>query len=347
MIDVWLLIDICINFRTAYVDKYDHLHIITSPKSIAKRYIKSWFFLDLISSLPLEFIIPIFLGQAPDDDDRTLSEFFKILRVFRLLRGLKMLRVLRIFKLFKGYGRYFFVRETAMLLKCIRCLAAMLITAHYFACFWYLVGWHSKEMGKMSWLEKIDAEHENPSNWTKYSYSWYWSIVTLFTTGYGDITANSEEEQWTATACILIGTCFFAYFIGVLTTLLEEGDKVRMYELERVEEAQLFCAHHRLPRQLARAIVSHIRYYCNYNYVFDHERIMASIPTYLQNHVNSHLAQSLQDLDIFKHLPTQVIGQIALKMSSVSCNSGHTLFKKGMYCIHCPFCTIFYGIKRD
>ena len=155
-------------------------------------------------------------------------------------------------------------------------------------------------------------------------------LLTRFTTGYGDITATNEEEQWTACAVILVGTCFFAYFIGVLTTLLEEGDRVRMYELERVEEAQLFCAHHRLPRQLSRAIVSHIRYYCNYNYVFDHERIMASIPTYLQNHVNHHLSQSLQGLDMFKHLPPQVIGQIALKMTSTSCNSGHTLFKKGM-----------------
>ena len=163
MIDLWLLIDILVNFRTAYVDKYDHLHIITSPTAIARRYFDHGF-IDLISSLPLEFLIPLFLGQQHDDNDRTLSEFFKILRVFRLLRGLKMLRVLRIFKLFKGYGRYFFVRETAMLLKCIRCLAAMLVTAHYFACFWYLVGYHTQQKGKASWLAIIDSEHENASN---------------------------------------------------------------------------------------------------------------------------------------------------------------------------------------
>eukprot|EP01084_Bolivina_argentea_P115733 205763_1 len=102
-----------------------------------------------------------------------------------------------------------------------------------------------------------------------------------------------------------------------------------MYELERVEEAQLFCAHHRIPRQLARAIVTHIRYHCNYNYPFDHARIMASIPTYLQNHITNHLSQSLCELDMFAHLPASVVGQIALKMTSTSCNSGHTLFTKG------------------
>jgi len=331
-IDIFLLIDLVLNFRTAYVDRYDHLHIITSPKAIAKRYLKSWFFVDLISSLPLEFIMPLFLGSHITNNDRSLSEFFKVLRIFRLLRGLKMLRVLRIFRLFNGYGRQLhFVRETAILLKCVKCLAAMLITAHYFACFWYLVGYHTERKGKPSWLQVIEEDHPegDASNFTKYSYSWYWAIVTLFTTGYGDIVAHNEEEQWTASACILIGTCFFAYFIGVLTTLFEHGDKVKMFELERVEEAQFFCEHHRLPRPLTMAIISHVRYYCNYNYVFNDHTILSSLPTYLQNHIYSHLSQSLAELDIFKHLPAQVVGAIALRMTSTSCNSGHTLFRKG------------------
>ena len=56
---------------------------------------------------------------------------------------------------------------------------------------------------------------------------------------------------------------------------------------------------------------------------------MESIPTYLQNHITEHLAQSLSELDMFTNLPLSVIGQMALKMTSTSCNSGHTLFTKG------------------
>ena len=73
----------------------------------------------------------------------------------------------------------------------------MLITAHYFACFWYLVGSWTESKGKESWRQLIP---EDSSNFTKYvlarhalhaltfdaccrySYSWYWAIVTLFTT---------------------------------------------------------------------------------------------------------------------------------------------------------------------
>jgi len=38
--------------------------VILEPKKIAIRYIKTWFFLDLISSLPLDYIILLFSPEA-------------------------------------------------------------------------------------------------------------------------------------------------------------------------------------------------------------------------------------------------------------------------------------------
>ena len=38
--------------------------IILEPRLIAKHYLKSWFFLDLISSIPLDYIILLFSPDA-------------------------------------------------------------------------------------------------------------------------------------------------------------------------------------------------------------------------------------------------------------------------------------------
>ena len=38
--------------------------IILDPKEIAKRYMKSWFALDLVSSIPLDYIILLFSPDA-------------------------------------------------------------------------------------------------------------------------------------------------------------------------------------------------------------------------------------------------------------------------------------------
>ncbi len=61
--------------------------------------------------------------------------------------------------------------------------------------------------------------------------AWYWAVVTLFTTGYGDIVATNNIEQWVSSISILIGTCFFAYFVGTLTALITEGDRIEQYQL--------------------------------------------------------------------------------------------------------------------
>ena len=38
--------------------------IILEPKEIAKHYVRTWFFLDLISSIPLDYIILLFSPEA-------------------------------------------------------------------------------------------------------------------------------------------------------------------------------------------------------------------------------------------------------------------------------------------
>ena len=38
--------------------------VILEPRLIAVRYLKTWFFLDLISSLPLDYIILLFSPEA-------------------------------------------------------------------------------------------------------------------------------------------------------------------------------------------------------------------------------------------------------------------------------------------
>ena len=177
IIDCFLMVDIILNFRTGFVDKYDQLHIISDPKLIRKRYLRTWFLLDLVSSFPLEAFVPLFRS----DDEDTYTELVKVLRIFRFVRAIKILRVLRIIRALKGMTHRIFARRSTMICKCIRCFVYMLLMAHYFACIWYAVGYYTQEQGKDSWLQHITEDHPNePSAFTNYSYSWYWSVGTLF-----------------------------------------------------------------------------------------------------------------------------------------------------------------------
>ena len=57
---------------------------------------------------------------------------------------------------------------------------------------------------------------------------------------------------------------------------------------------------------------------------------MNALPNYLQKDIQQYLAASvLNGLDLFQYLPPSIIGQIALKLKSKSCNVGHQLFESG------------------
>ena len=54
IIDVFFMCDILINFNTAYENEDGEL--VTNWKTLAKNYIRHWFILDLVSSVPLTLI---------------------------------------------------------------------------------------------------------------------------------------------------------------------------------------------------------------------------------------------------------------------------------------------------
>lgn len=49
--DLFFLVDIWLNFRTTYMHQG---LVISNPKLMAQNYIRNWFFLDLIASLPID-----------------------------------------------------------------------------------------------------------------------------------------------------------------------------------------------------------------------------------------------------------------------------------------------------
>ena len=62
-------------------------------------------------------------------------------------------------------------------------LLLMLLTAHYLGCLFYAVGKWSVEDGKYSWLDEEDITPGITPVWPAYTSAFYWSVVTLFTTG--------------------------------------------------------------------------------------------------------------------------------------------------------------------
>jgi hypothetical protein len=64
---------------------------------------------------------------------------------------------------------------------------------HLFACLWFFLGRYGNVHNENNWLLAKDLINED---WKlQYLYSFYYSSVTMFTIGYGDITPQSNKDS--------------------------------------------------------------------------------------------------------------------------------------------------------
>ena len=73
-----------------------------------------------------------------------------------------------------------------------------------------------------------------------------------------------------------------AYFVGAVGSLLAEGDRVRVEKDGKIEQAHQFCVSKRLPGDLSHAVLTHTKYHCQHNFMFDEMKVLETLPTYLR-----------------------------------------------------------------
>ena len=85
--DGLFFVDVLVNFSTSFYD--EEFKEIDQYKSIAKRYVQGWFFIDIVAIFPFEAILK-------SSDINGLIRFAKIGKIYRLV---KLTRLIRVFKI--------------------------------------------------------------------------------------------------------------------------------------------------------------------------------------------------------------------------------------------------------
>ena len=105
-IDIFLCIDIMLTIRTAIPDEYDLLQLVDDPVLIAKHYLRFWFWFDLLTSFPFDFV---FTNQSVEG----FASYIRILRSVRVIRMFRIVRVVRVLSQNRGKFSMFFISNFA------------------------------------------------------------------------------------------------------------------------------------------------------------------------------------------------------------------------------------------
>jgi hypothetical protein len=94
-----------------------------------------------------------------------------------------------------------------------------LFAVHSAGCFYFWLAIHHKKP-EDTWIGTLVQDFKHRSIWLGYTYSIYWSVVTLTTVGYGDLHAVNTGEKVFNMLYMLFNIGLTAYLIGNMTILI-------------------------------------------------------------------------------------------------------------------------------
>ncbi|KAK3097787.1 hypothetical protein FSP39_013195 [Pinctada imbricata] len=220
--DTVFFLDILINFRTGVILNDFADEIILDPKLIAKHYIKSWFFLDFISSIPMDYIILLWDSEA---DFYQMFQAGRALRMLRLAKLLSLLRLLRLSRLVRYVQQWEeFLALAGKFMRIFNLICLMFLLGHWNGCLQFLIPM-LQDFPSDSW---VSIEELKDAHWAEqYTWSLFKALSHMLCIGYGRFPPQNMTDTWLTILSMLSGATCYALFLGHTTTIIQSFDTSR------------------------------------------------------------------------------------------------------------------------
>ncbi|CAG9314299.1 unnamed protein product [Blepharisma stoltei] len=246
-IEVFCYLDILINFNTGY---YTGSILIKDHKLICKRYLKSWFFWDLVSSIPLEDMLPYMELSAVEEDPSNPFEFdslylIKTLWLLRLLRFSKVQRVLY------NMMNQFPSPTLMVLIRVLSFLGLAFYAVHWMSCIVFSAHRLSYQTLPEAW------SNFNIPRFDKYIYYFFYVFETMATVGYLSIATDPREKILVLLVMYTSGLIYGYLIEGVKEAIAKSGERSAYYRNIALQ-IKYYMNSHKLPSALKAKVFRYI-----------------------------------------------------------------------------------------
>eukprot|EP00268_Persea_americana_P048077 TRINITY_DN504_c1_g2_i1.p1 TRINITY_DN504_c1_g2~~TRINITY_DN504_c1_g2_i1.p1 ORF type:complete len:611 (-),score=90.22 TRINITY_DN504_c1_g2_i1:217-2049(-) len=335
--DIFYILHIFFQFRTGFIAPSSRVFgrgvLVEDPSAIARRYLSSYFLIDILAVLPLPqvvilIIIPESRGSAPLNEKNLLRFVVLFQYVPRLLRIIPLYR-----EVTRSAG---IITETAWAGAAFNLFLYML-ASHVLGAIWYLL---SIERQDTCWRDACKAQGcsipslyckrnmtarndflvtscpIDPENATvfdfgiylsalksevvqsrdfpqKFFYCFWWGLQNLSSLGQNLDTSTYVGEILFAVFISICGLVLFSLLIGNMQTYLQ-STTVRLEEMRvKRRDTEQWMSHRLLPESLRERIRRYEQYKWQETRGVDEEHLLHNLPKDLRRDIKRHLCLAL------------------------------------------------------
>ena len=231
--------------------------------------------IDVLACIPCDVIFWL-LGASP-------TSWIKFIRLFRLIRVVKIFTVMNNLTLIPKW------------LKIQILLFSSLIIIHWFTCVWIMI----YPPGDSSAVEY-------------YVKSFYWTVTTLTTVGYGDISPTTTGGRIYTMVVMLVGVGVYGVVIGNVSRIFAESARYKEQTREKFSDLSAFMKHYQIPSRLQGEVFNY------YNHLFtkrlsdNDQKIISELPQALKHELQIYMNMKLiRNLPVFKFCSQACLKEIA------------------------------------
>ncbi|KAL5744786.1 hypothetical protein ACOSP7_027658 [Xanthoceras sorbifolium] len=357
--DIFYIIHIIFQFRTGFIAPFSRVFgrgvLVEDTWLIAKRYLSSYFLIDILAVLPLpQVVILIVIPKMAGSRSLNTKNLLKFVVVFQYIP-----RFIRIYPLYKEVTKTSgILTETAWAGAAFNLFLYML-ASHVLGAFWYLFSierettcWRQACRGRLgcelycergvanntflSDLCPVQTPNETLFNFgifldalqsgvvestyfpQKFFYCFWWGLQNLSSLGQNLKTSTYVWEICFAVAISISGLVLFSFLIGNMQTYLQ-STTTRLEEMRvKRRDAEQWMSHRLLPDTLRERIRRYEQYKWQETRGVDEENLLCNLPKDLRRDIKRHLCLALlMRVPMFEKMDEQLLDAMCDRLKPV------------------------------
>ena len=158
----------------------------------------------------------------------------------------------------------------------------------------------------------------------------YWSITTLTTVGYGDISPEGDSLRIYSMVVMVIGVAVYGFVVGNIASIFSNMDLAEQSHRERVDNVMAYMRYQEIPKDLQRRAAQYFDYAWESRADNDDQGVLEALPESMRTDVLVYLHRDLvQNVPFFKEAGDAFISALIPHLKNEVWVPGQTIFQAG------------------